>query len=289
MNQCHFIIGIPTYNRSHLIGRIIDSITSQPYSNWTILFLDDASQDETVSVLNKYKKNLKDRLFFYRMENNSGVNAARNRIIEEASRIDANAYLLLIDDDDYLGDNCLEIANSSILENPDYSWYTMNCIYKDGQLISKLKFYGALSYNYDYMFGKSIRGDLTHIIRVSNIGAVRFSNKFRNAEEWFFWCSLSSKYNLYAINAAGSIKEYLEGGLTKTDLNRDKVIDVLIYKIEVLSPIVGSKKLLHQHGSLVKHLLKAGRKKEAKHWLQVTFKISPCYLRQYKFWLRLIF
>ena len=47
----HFIIGVPTFNRSHLIPRIVHSVQNQGYSNWTILFVDDHSIDNTKDVI----------------------------------------------------------------------------------------------------------------------------------------------------------------------------------------------------------------------------------------------
>lgn len=280
----HFIIGVPTFNRAHLIPRIIRSVQDQNYLNWTILFVDDYSIDDTKRViLEASEKNQK--IQCRQMRKNSGVNAVRNHIIEEAKAIDNNAYLLFIDDDDYLAPNSLVLADKEISIHSEYNWFSLNCNYQSGEPISKISQYGALSYLNDYMFGKKIRGDLTHILKLESLGDERFTSEFKNGEEWSFWVKLSLTHTMYAIDAPGSIKEYLEGGLTETKINKDKAIKVLKLKIATLEPIVGRKKMAHQYVSLAKHYLARKDFLAAKVALSRVFKSYPLYLRQYKHWI----
>jgi len=280
----HFIIGVPTFNRSRFISRIVNSVQNQNYSNWTILFVDDYSVDDTKNtILNFTEKTTK--IQYRKMSKNSGVNAVRNCIIEQAKLIDNDAYLLLIDDDDYLAPNSLRAANKEVSAHPNLNWFCLNCNYQNGHTISKITQYGTLSYLNDYMFGKKIRGDLTHILKLTAIEGQVFTSEFKNGEEWYFWANLSVNYDLYAINAPGSIKEYLEGGLTATGINRDKAIQVLKFKIDTLEPIVGKKKMVHQYVSLAKHYLAQEEHKNASGLLKHAFKVSPFYLRQYRHWI----
>jgi glycosyltransferase involved in cell wall biosynthesis len=284
----HFIIGVPTFNRAHLVERIVQSVQQQNYSNWTLLFVDDCSADETKSIiLNLAEENSK--IQYRRMSSNSGVNAVRNHIIDESKLIDNNAYLLLIDDDDYLAPAALALADKEIAAHSEFSWFSLNCNYQNGTAISKIAEYGVLSYLNDYMFGKAIKGDLTHILKLESLADERFTSEFKNGEEWCFWVALSLKYGMYAIDAPGSIKEYLEGGLTEAGFNRDKAIQVLQLKIDTLEPIVGRKRMLHQYVSLAKHYLAIKNSSSAKLALAKVFKSSPLYFRQYKHWIRLYF
>lgn len=283
-SNIHFIIGVPTFNRAHLIPRIIQSVQEQSHSSWTILFVDDFSVDNTEEVISKISES-NSKVQYRKMTKNSGVNAVRNRILEEAKLLDKQAYLLLIDDDDYLAPNSLALAAEPILAHPEFNWFSLNCIYENGETISKISQYGSLSYLNDYMFGNKIKGDLTHILKLESLGDEAFTSEFKNGEEWYFWVNLSLKNRMYAVNKTGSIKEYLEGGLTETGINRDKAIQVLKFKIDVLGPIVGKKAMAHQYVSLAKHYLAQKDFLPANRALSEVFKSSPFYLRQYRHWL----
>ena len=288
MNQPHIIVGVPTYNRSHLIDRVLESVEGQGYEHWTLLFVDDASQDDTplkVEEIQEGQSNVK----YYRMPQNSGVNAVRNELIVQANKIDPDAYILFIDDDDYLAKDCLKYAADAIVAHPTYHWITLDCIFENGEKISRIKKYGELSYLDDYMFGRRLKGDLTHVVKLSEIGDVRFTDQFKNAEVWYFWSNLAAKMPLFAINKVGSIKEYLPEGITQNGFNRDRAIDVLKFKIDKLSPFVPEKMLIHQYVTLVKHLIAKKQHAEARQWLSKAFRLNPFYLRQYRYWLYLLF
>lgn len=283
--QPHFLISVPTYNRSHLLEKLVESARSQNYTSWDILFMDDGSTDDTQEVVQKLQSTTP-QTHYRRMEKNSGVNATRNQIIETAKIEFPDSFLYFLDDDDLLYEGSLKNAADLINQNPNYNWYSLNCIYPDGQPISKMKRYGELDYISDYMFSKVMRGDLTNIVRVSHIGDARFTTKFRNAEIWFFWTSLSLNNTLFAGDKIGSIKEYLPGGITQSGFNRDKAIEVTKYKIDVLEPLVGRKAMRHQYATLAKHLIDQGNTKEAKLVLKTTLSVSPLYVRAIKHWLR---
>jgi teichuronic acid biosynthesis glycosyltransferase TuaG len=45
---------VPTYNREHYITKAITSITSQSYTNWELLIIDDGSTDTTETIIKTY-------------------------------------------------------------------------------------------------------------------------------------------------------------------------------------------------------------------------------------------
>lgn len=283
-----FIILVSTYNRAHLLDRLISSVVSQEYSDWLLLFNDDGSSDSTQEKLTKLEQEDK-RIRYFRMEQNSGVNAVRNRLIDLAQEINPDAYLAFIDDDDYLAADALKTAAATITSHPGFNWYALNCVYADGKPETRITQYGQLSYLRDYMFGKSLRGDFFSLVKASAIGDTRFTTQFRNAEEWYFWSHLAQKFDLFAEDKAGSVKEYLPDGLSHSGMNRDKAIEVLRFKLSVLEPMVGLKMMRHQYVSLAKHLIKQGKKSEAKDLLARVFRDSPLYFRQYRHWLKVLF
>jgi hypothetical protein len=78
--------------------------------------------------------------------------------------------------------------------------------------------------------------------------------------------------NLIVLDEAGSFKDYLPSGLTKSCFNRDKAIQVLNLKLKILAPIVGEKKMIHQIITLAKNYYQNEKRSEARALLKKAFK-----------------
>ena len=52
---------VPVYNEEENIGRTIDSLLDQAYDDYEIIAVNDASTDNSIDVLNKYRKKMKVR------------------------------------------------------------------------------------------------------------------------------------------------------------------------------------------------------------------------------------
>ena len=83
----------PTYNCSKFIGATIESVLSQTYKNFEMIIVDDASTDDTESVVKSYKDK---RIKYIKLKTNSGPAVARNTAMEEAK----GKYMAFLDSDD---------------------------------------------------------------------------------------------------------------------------------------------------------------------------------------------
>lgn len=91
---------MPSYNSSHWIKETIESVQAQTYTNWELLITDDASTDDTVSVIKeKQKKDSRIKLFV--SEKNQGAGQSRNNSLKYAK----GRYIAYLDSDD-LWDEC---------------------------------------------------------------------------------------------------------------------------------------------------------------------------------------
>ena len=74
----------PVYNVEECIERCINSIINQTYKDFELLLIDDGSKDKSIDIAKNMleKTNINYRII---TQINSGVSAARNRGIEEAS------------------------------------------------------------------------------------------------------------------------------------------------------------------------------------------------------------
>lgn len=83
---------IPTYNRGWIIREAIESVLSQDYRDFELIVVDDGSTDHTPETLEAYRGVIK-----VLHQKKSGVSAARNRGIAEAS----GRFIAFLDSDDF--------------------------------------------------------------------------------------------------------------------------------------------------------------------------------------------
>jgi glycosyltransferase involved in cell wall biosynthesis len=84
---------MPTHNRAHLIGRAIQCVLNQTFSDFELIVVDDASTDETEERIKSFSDG---RISYIRHEQNRGASAARNRgILQSTGR-----FVIFLDDDD---------------------------------------------------------------------------------------------------------------------------------------------------------------------------------------------
>jgi len=86
---------LPTRNRAALLPRAIGSVLSQTHRDFELIVVDDASTDDTWSILRGFAAQ-DPRVRIFRLEQQSGAPVARNRAIREAR----GPFITGLDDDD---------------------------------------------------------------------------------------------------------------------------------------------------------------------------------------------
>src|SRR5579883_168758 len=102
----------PAYNADRYLKDTIDSVLSQPFGDWEMVIVDDASTDETVPLIQSYHD---PRIRLIRQKK-SGASHARNRGIEESNS--EFPYVVFLDADDVWEPNALEILFNTIERSP---------------------------------------------------------------------------------------------------------------------------------------------------------------------------
>jgi glycosyltransferase involved in cell wall biosynthesis len=85
-------IVLPTYNRAATLGRAVESVLTQSYSDFELIIVDDGSSDETKAVVAKYQ----DKRVRYVFQENGGAGVARNNGV----RLARAPYVAFQDSDD---------------------------------------------------------------------------------------------------------------------------------------------------------------------------------------------
>ena len=86
---------IPCYNAQNTISKTLDSVLSQTYDMFKIYVVNDGSTDDTIDILNQYKKRYPEKIHIISQQNH-GQASARNAGIQ----ISKEEYIAFIDSDD---------------------------------------------------------------------------------------------------------------------------------------------------------------------------------------------
>lgn len=93
---------IPTFNRAHTLGRAIESVKNQTYTNWECVVVDDFSEDESKKIIQELS--FEDKRITYFPNRVKGANSARNYGLQKSK----GDYVLFLDSDDAFESKMLE-------------------------------------------------------------------------------------------------------------------------------------------------------------------------------------
>lgn len=142
---------IPTYNRSGIVSKAIESALKQKNENDEIFVVDDCSTDNTQSVVAQYG----DRIKYIRLSVNSGLSAARNAGIRESS----NPLLAFLDDDDEWNPHNLTLRKQLMGAHPElvYTFSNFSVRLHDGRIKHNQLFsWGQKEQNWDKIIAPGV-------------------------------------------------------------------------------------------------------------------------------------
>lgn len=99
---------VPVYNVEKYLGKCLDSILSQSFSNIEIICVNDGSTDNSRKILQDYKN--KDSRIIILDKKNGGLSSARNAGLNIAR----GKYISFVDSDDWIENDMLELMYSSM-------------------------------------------------------------------------------------------------------------------------------------------------------------------------------
>lgn len=124
MKKSEVTVVIPTYNRSHILDKVVESYLQPDVKE--IIFVNDASTDNTQDVLeslaNKYSQ--------VRYHTNpANVKQAESKNI--GMRLAKTKYIYFGDDDSYLDSDCISSLKETLISSDDIGLVAANAIYLD--------------------------------------------------------------------------------------------------------------------------------------------------------------
>lgn len=224
MNKPFFSIVIPTYNRGNLIGRCIDSILSQTYSNWEAIIVDNYSEDNTEDIVMSYND---ERIRYIKNHNFGIIAVSRNKAIDMAK----GEWICFLDSDDFwLPQKLEEVFSYTDKYDLIYHGYKLNVDRSYSKRKRQSYFYNIKENTLEYVIqrGDPFSPSCTCLSKES-IGDIRFdeSKELFAVEDYDFFLQILEKgVKIKYLKKLLTI--YEPGGCSQTDKSVDR--DFNLYK-----------------------------------------------------------
>ena len=185
---------MPCYNMEKFIAYTIQSVQGQTYPHWELCIVDDASTDETATIVRSFCDQ-DDRIHFVVKPKHSGIADTRNQCLNMAK----GRFLAFLDSDDMWHPEKLEKQLQFMTDrNIGFSYSSYDCVDEAGKTLNKIvKTAGDL--NYDTYLRNTIIGCSTVMLDKTVVGEVIVPN-FRTSEDTATWLNILKKgFLAYAI------------------------------------------------------------------------------------------
>lgn len=199
IKDIRFSFIIPFYNCSRYIERAIDSILSQPGSDYELILVDDGSSENIEHIALKYVDGGRIRLV---RQDNSGPSAARNF----GATLARGDYIYYLDCDDELLSGALAIVRQFVSDHHDIQFIVGGHVNSttDGE---KLRSISHLSLDREQNFHRYIRkqlGGFSHgavIIHRSIMQTFSYPEGISNNEDIVLFAQILASYNAASIDS----------------------------------------------------------------------------------------
>ena len=190
----------PSYKSKQFIAQTIESVLNQSYREWEMIIVDDASPDDSNSVIAKYTK--KDsRIKLIKLEKNSGPAVARNRAIEEAK----GRYIAFLDADDLWMPEKLEKQIAFMQEKDCTLSYTAYETMTEAGVMKNRVVRPSLKLSYNDLLKSNQIGCLTAIYDTTKIGKM-YMPLISKRQDYGLWLKILKKIDYaYGIDEPLSV------------------------------------------------------------------------------------
>lgn len=128
-NQPLVTVYVPCRNYGRYLAQCLESLLSQLYSEWELILVDEASDDETASIAEAYQRRYPDRINFLRNEAPIGLQKIANLALGRAN----GKYMMRLDADDWLDEGALLLMVSKLEATPGVGLVYGNYFYVDAE------------------------------------------------------------------------------------------------------------------------------------------------------------
>lgn len=187
---------IPTRNRCNLLAKAIKSVLNQTYQDFEIIVIDDASNDDTIEMLNKVRR-LEKRLTI--ISNKKPMGGAESRNI--GISVSNGKWIAFLDDDDSWFPQKLAKQLQALAHKPKA--IACSCAYQVNYPLGVKRIITPPSVvSMDQLLQANILGGASVCITSSQIlkqmGGL--DKKLRSSQDWDLWLRLLEKGEIISVN-----------------------------------------------------------------------------------------
>jgi len=175
---------VPTYNTEKFIRQTIESVQNQTYQNWEMILADDASTDQTVSIIEEFAQK-DNRIKLFKLPENRGNGFARNAALEKAT----GKYIAYLDADDLWFPEKLEKQIQFLKANDlhfTFSFY--DSIDEEGNDLNR-RVESPNPLTYKQLFFCNYVGNLTAIYDADYFGKIILETT-QKRQDWRIWLTI---------------------------------------------------------------------------------------------------
>ena len=185
---------MPSYNCGRFVEKSICSVLAQTYKNWELLFVDDCSTDDTISIVQAIKK--KDsRIKLFQNSKNVGASLSRNHALREAN----GKWIAFLDSDDLWEPDKLEKQIRFMKQN-NYSFsYTGYCEIDEDSKEKGVMVSGPKHITKAGMFAFCWPGCLTVMYDREKVGLIQIEDIKKN-NDYAMWLKIIKKSDCYLLD-----------------------------------------------------------------------------------------
>jgi glycosyltransferase involved in cell wall biosynthesis len=218
-NSCKytFTVFIPTFNRAHTLGRALQSIQDQTFTDLEVIIIDDGSWDNTRNLVREWQERVRFPIQ-YHWQKNQGKHMAHNNALNYATGF----FFVLLDSDDMLHPRALErlkyhwdaIPNK---EKEMFAGVEGLCVDSQGNVSGDKYPSDIMDADYLEIANKyNVTGEKKNAIRTQILRQFPYPHfeGERHMRDDLIWKRISMRYKFRYINEPVEIIEYQPDGLS---------------------------------------------------------------------------
>uniref|UniRef100_UPI00404789E5 glycosyltransferase family 2 protein n=1 Tax=Shewanella baltica TaxID=62322 RepID=UPI00404789E5 len=268
---------IPTHNRSVMLDRAINSVLKQTYSNFEIIVVDDASTDNTESLVLQYED---PRVSYIKIKESKGANFARNTGVRSSN----GEYVAFLDDDDIWFPNKL-LSQVEMLKNNS----NLGLVYTGIEVVTEGE-------DIRYSIKPKFNGDISKTILTDNcIGTTStvvlsrkvfekaggFDENLPQLQDYDLWIRIAQICEVGFISD-DLIYYYVHQSISQLTSSADKNKSAIEYIDKKYAHLINDlplnlqrKRFCQRYNAMGKRLMKSGNNSQARTLFIKSFRLSP--------------